>query len=43
MTKAIAGLVTVGSGSYAAEDVQFLLQAVQMETTDVLEIGRAHV
>ncbi len=40
MTKAVAGLVTVGSGSYAADDVQFLLQAVQMETTDVLEKER---
>lgn len=40
MTKAIAGLVTVGSGSYAQDDVQFLLQAVQMETTDVVEKER---
>lgn len=40
MTKSIANLVTVGSGSYAADDVQFLLRAVELDPTDVEEKER---
>lgn len=40
MTKAIAGLETVGSGSYAVDDVQFLLRAVELDPTDVEEKER---
>ncbi|WP_010485234.1 cysteine protease StiP family protein [Pseudomonas sp. S9] len=40
MTLSLAGLDTVGSGSYAADDVHFLLQAVQIEVTDVEEKER---
>lgn len=40
MTNAIAELNTVGSGSYAHNDVHFLLQPVQMEVTDVVEKER---
>ncbi|EJN35594.1 cysteine protease StiP family protein [Pseudomonas sp. GM80] len=40
MSKAISSLVTVGSASYASDDVHFLLQAVQMDVTDVEEKER---
>ncbi|WP_454838302.1 cysteine protease StiP family protein [Pseudomonas mohnii] len=40
MTNAIANLETVGSGSYASDDVQFLLQAVELDPTDVEEKER---
>ncbi|WP_437880006.1 cysteine protease StiP domain-containing protein [Pseudomonas sp. LRF_L74] len=40
MTDAINTLSTVGSGSYAADDVHFLLQPVQIELTDVEEKER---
>jgi hypothetical protein len=40
MTNAIADLKTVGSGSYAPDDVHFLLQPVQMEVTGVEEKER---
>lgn len=40
MHDVFASLPTVGSGSYAAEDVHFLLQPVQIETTDVAEKER---
>jgi hypothetical protein len=40
MTKAIADLVTVGSGSYVTGDVQFLLRAVELDPTDVEEKER---
>ena len=40
MNNAFAGLQTVGSGSYAADDVHFLLRAMQIEVTDVQEKER---
>ncbi|WP_339485639.1 cysteine protease StiP domain-containing protein [Pseudomonas sp. EL_65y_Pfl2_R95] len=40
MTLSLANLKTVGSGSYAPADVQFLLQPVQIEVTDVAEKER---
>lgn len=40
MTERIAGLSTVGSGSYAADDVQILLQPVRLEATGVEEKER---
>lgn len=40
MSDAISSLVTVGSASYAPDDVLFLLQAVQMDVTDVEEKER---
>ncbi|WP_339465995.1 MULTISPECIES: cysteine protease StiP family protein [unclassified Pseudomonas] len=40
MNETITDLVTVGSGSYASDDVHFLLQAVQMDVTDVEEKER---
>ena len=40
MADAFALLQTVGSGSYAPEDVHFLLRAVRMEMTDVAEKER---
>ena len=40
MSNAFAGLHTVGSGSYDADDVHFLLRAMEIEVTDVLEKER---
>lgn len=40
MLEALCDLKTVGSGSYAADDVHFLLQPVQIEVTDVAEKER---
>ncbi|MBP3934314.1 MAG: hypothetical protein J6D44_10650, partial [Pseudomonas sp.] len=40
MSNAFAGLETVGSGSYDADDVHFLLRAMQIEVTDVQEKER---
>lgn len=40
MTDLLASLMTVGSGSYASADVHFLLQAMQMQVTDVEEKER---
>ena len=40
MSNAFAGLNTVGSGSYDADDVHFLLRALQIEVTDVQEKER---
>lgn len=40
MTELLATLNTVGSGSYAPDDVHFLLQPVQMQVTDVEEKER---
>ncbi|WP_415759478.1 cysteine protease StiP family protein [Pseudomonas sp. LT1P18] len=40
MINTFADLNTVGSGSYAPDDVHFLLQPVQMEVTDVEEKER---
>ena len=40
MSNAFAGLNTVGSGSYDADDVHFLLRAMQIEATDVQEKER---
>lgn len=40
MTEKLAGLNTIGSGSYAAEDVHFLLQTVEIDATDVVEKER---
>ena len=40
MNNAFAGLQTVGSGSYDADDVHFLLRALQIEVTDVQEKER---
>ncbi|ARU89005.1 cysteine protease StiP family protein [Pseudomonas sp. M30-35] len=40
MTLSLGELNTVGSGSYVADDVHFLLQAVQIEVTDVAEKER---
>ena len=40
MSDAFEGLQTVGSGSYAADDVHFLLRAMQIEVTDVQEKER---
>lgn len=40
MSDAIATLETVGSGSYAAEDVHFLLRPVRMDVTDIAEKER---
>lgn len=40
MINSFADLKTVGSGSYAPDDVHFLLQPVQMEVTDVEEKER---
>lgn len=40
MSNLLATLSTVGSGSYAPEDVHFLLQSVQMHATDVEEKER---
>ncbi len=40
MIEKLTGFNTIGSGSYAAEDVHFLLQAVEIEATDVVEKER---
>ena len=40
MSNAFEGLQTVGSGSYAADDVHFLLRTMQIEVTDVQEKER---
>ncbi len=40
MSNLLATLNTVGSGSYAPEDVHFLLQSVEMNVTDVEEKER---
>ncbi|WP_339479848.1 MULTISPECIES: cysteine protease StiP domain-containing protein [unclassified Pseudomonas] len=40
MNNALTALDTVGSGSYLADDVHFLLQPMQMSATDVLEKER---
>ncbi|OPK07646.1 MULTISPECIES: cysteine protease StiP family protein [Pseudomonas] len=40
MVEPVRHLNTVGSGSYAPEDVHFLLQPVQMQVTDVVEKER---
>lgn len=40
MTDSLANLTTVGSGSYAPDDVLFLLQPLQLETTAVDEKER---
>jgi len=40
MVNAFAHLTTVGSGSYAPDDVHFLLQPVEIEVTDVEEKER---
>lgn len=40
MNNHFQGLSTVGAGSYAPEDVSFLLRAVEMQTTDVAEKER---
>ncbi|HBO6302960.1 cysteine protease StiP family protein [Pseudomonas nitroreducens] len=40
MSELLSSLNTVGSGSYAQEDVHFLLQPMQMEVTDVQEKER---
>ncbi|WP_428997398.1 cysteine protease StiP domain-containing protein, partial [Pseudomonas aeruginosa] len=40
MSNLLATLNTVGSGSYAPEDVHFLLRSVQMNVTDVEEKER---
>ncbi|MFV3334791.1 cysteine protease StiP family protein [Pseudomonas sp. NY15437] len=40
MSESITSLATVGSGSYAPDDVHFLLQPMQMEVTDVQEKER---
>lgn len=40
MTLSLGNLHTVGSGSYAADDVHFLLQPVQIEVTDVAQKER---
>lgn len=40
MVNPVCDLKTVGSGSYAPDDVHFLLQPVQMEVTDVEEKER---
>lgn len=40
MSNAFEGLETVGSGSYDADDVHFLLRAMEIEVTDVQEKER---
>jgi hypothetical protein len=40
MHDAVHGLTTVGSGSYRADDVHFLLRRMQIESTDVKEKER---
>ncbi|GFM92061.1 hypothetical protein PSCICP_20330 [Pseudomonas cichorii] len=40
MSNPVHGLDTVGSGSYLADDVHFLLRGVEMDTTDVEEKER---
>ncbi|MFJ7886164.1 cysteine protease StiP domain-containing protein [Pseudomonas sp. NPDC096917] len=40
MNKVLAALNTVGSGSYAADDVHFLLRVMQIEATDMPEKER---
>ena len=40
MRDAFDGLTTVGSGSYAPDDVHFLLRAMDIDVTDVEEKER---